>query len=91
MLTNQKEITEVMIIALESAQDEGQTMHKLISLDNQVSLGQREVNKTNDFSFYGVCFYFGSINSSRVKSITIDGSEMTVITKNSTYVFRQES
>ncbi len=65
-------------------------MHKLISLDNQESIGQREVKQTREFSFYGKCFFFGSIYSSKVKSIIFDEQGfMTVKTKNSTYVFME--
>lgn len=64
-------------------------MHKLVSLDNKDSKGQAYVGKEGTFGFYGVCFYFLDINSSRVSSIVFHGEEMTVTTKNSVYVFRK--
>ena len=65
-------------------------MHKLLSIDNQESKGQREVGQIKRFSFHGICFSFGSINSSRVESITFnEQGYMIVKTRNSTYTFKE--
>ena len=65
-------------------------MHKLIALDNPTSKGHDEMNKIRDFQFYGGCFYFGTIQSSRVKEIIVNDLVMTVTTKNSVYKFRKD-
>ena len=65
-------------------------MFKLLSLDNKESKGQAMVNKKHNFIFDGHQFTFGTITSSRVKSINInEKKEVVVKTKNSTYVFER--
>ncbi len=62
-------------------------MFKLISIDNQISKGSREVGKTNEFNYDGNVFHFGSIQSSRVKSIIAHQEVLIVVTQNTLYTF----
>ena len=65
-------------------------MYRLIKTDNPTTKGNSELNKAHNFTFDGYNFYFGSVRSSRVKSIIIDNNKMEVATKNTTYVFKRE-
>ena len=64
-------------------------MFELIELDNKESFGMNCLNKTGEFSYDGIVFYFDAMRSSRVLSIKRDGSIMIVRTKNSEYTFRE--
>lgn len=65
-------------------------MHKLISVDNEESKGNREVGKTNNFNYDGNVFRFGSIKSSTVMSIFKHNDLLQVITRNTLYTFANE-
>jgi len=62
-------------------------MFKLNGINNNTSVGNVEVGKTHEFNYDGVMFYFGSIHSSRVKSINVIDGDLEVTTKNSVYIF----
>lgn len=63
---------------------------RLESVDNTASVGSTFVGKTLDFRYDGVRFYFGTLYSSVVKSITITDTGIDVQTKNTLYKFTKE-
>jgi len=65
-------------------------MYKLISLDNKTSAGQALVGKSSSFIYDGIAVYFDRVRTSTVKNINVDGDKITVVTRNSTYVFKKE-
>jgi len=64
-------------------------MYKLIELNNENSIGNREIGKNGEFNYNGSVFSFNSIRSSSVKVIVKDDEYMVIITKNSTYKFKE--
>lgn len=62
-------------------------MFKLNAINNESSLGNIEVGNTHEFRYDGTMFYFGSIHSSRVKSINVIDGDLEVTTNNSVYIF----
>lgn len=62
---------------------------KLIIVDNESTVGNTVVGKTNTFRFDGTRFYFDSIRSSTVSSITQCDGSLVVITRNTTYTFEK--
>ena len=62
-------------------------MFKLNGINNESSIGYKEVGQTHDFKFDGTVFIFGDIQSSRVKSIEVVEKDLIVHTKNSRYIF----
>lgn len=64
---------------------------KLIEVDNKESKGFSFIGVVGKFTYYGKVFYFSNLYSSTVKSITVNEDVMIVVTKNTTYTFKQES
>ena len=65
-------------------------MFKLLSINNQASVGTGFVGSSHQFNYDGTRFYFGTLYSSAVKSIKRDGKIMIVTTRNSIYKFSEE-
>jgi len=64
--------------------------YKLINVDNPLTAGNTHVDRVSRFEFDGEVFYFGSLRSSRVQSITVRGEMMTVQTNNTKYTFKKD-
>ena len=62
----------------------------LESTDNPTSAGNAFIDKTFDFRYDGTRFYFGSLYSSTVQSITRTDTGLDVQTKNTLYKFRRK-
>lgn len=65
-------------------------MWELIDLDNKQSAGMKFIGKKGTFKFDGKQFFFESLYSSRVSTITIEDTTMIVKTRNSVYTFKRE-
>ena len=64
-------------------------MYKLLSIDNEASVGSSFVGLVYEFKYDGVRFYFGRLYSSLVKSIKRSDEELVVTTRNSVYTFKE--
>lgn len=64
-------------------------MFTLLDVDNKGSVGSSFIGRTAEFSFYGYGFFFGALQSSKVKRLDRRGPHLVVITKNSTYTFKK--
>ena len=64
--------------------------YKLDATNNPNTAGNSHIGKTHRFDFNGTVFYFGSIRSSTVKSITIEDDTMIVQTRNTKYTFKKD-
>ena len=64
---------------------------KMTSCSNSLSAGMQEVGRRSGFEYDGNRFFFGSIQSSAVKSIVHTGKDLTVQTKNTQYTFKESS
>jgi hypothetical protein len=62
-------------------------MFKMIDCSNPTSKGNSFILENGSFNFNGNTFTFITMKSSKVTKITRDGERMTVVTKNSTYLF----
>ncbi len=63
--------------------------YTLISVDNPDTVGNSFVGLTYPFSYNGQQFTFGSLRSSTVSSIEHYDGNLTVITRNTVYKFKQ--
>ena len=66
-------------------------MYKLISVDNEETVGNIEVGKIGNIEYDGIRLYFRSVRTSTVRSITVNGDTTTVQTRNTKYTFEKEN
>ena len=64
---------------------------KLISVDNEESVGNMFVGTSNKFTYDGTRFFFGDLYSSTVQCIDrIGDNTIVVVTRNSVYTFEDD-